>query len=43
MVRLFHSVDSNSTKAEKYLEHGTAVIKLVPQAIAKQLRKMAQE
>lgn len=42
-VKLFHTVDNNSTKADKYVEHGTAVSKLVPEVIAKALRKLANE
>jgi len=42
-MRLFHSVDNNSTKSEKYLDHGTAIIKLVPEPIRKVLLKLASE
>lgn len=43
MNKLFHTVDSVSTKADKYVDHGTAISKLVPEAIAKLLRKLADE
>ena len=41
--RLIHSVDSLSVKAEKYVEHGTAISKLLPEELVKLLRKVANE
>ena len=40
---MFHSVDNNSSKADKYVEHATAIIKLVPESIARVLRRLAAE
>ena len=42
-MKLFHTVDNNSTKADKYVEHGTSVSKLIPEAIAAILRRLAAE
>jgi hypothetical protein len=43
MATLFHSVDNNSTKSDKHVPHGTAVIKLVGTYIASELRRLASE
>lgn len=43
MVRLFHSVEHNSTHTGKYQEHGTAILKLVPPEVRKVLLKLAKE
>ena len=43
MSKLIHTVDSISTKAEKYVDHGTAVSKLIPESVAKLLRRLVGE
>lgn len=40
---LFHSVDNNSTKTDKYVPHGTAILKLVPQRVRRILLRLASE
>jgi len=43
MATLFHSVDNNSTKSDKHVEHGTAIVKLVSAAVRRALVALAQE
>jgi hypothetical protein len=43
MATLIHSVDNNSTKSDKHVPHGTAIIKLVGTYIASELRRLASE
>ena len=42
-MRLVHSVDSISEKADKYQDHGTAVVKLVSQEVRNKLRALRKE
>lgn len=41
--RLFHSVDRVSQRADKYVEHGTPIVRLVPPALRRVLLRMAKE
>lgn len=43
MRKLIHTVDNNSTKAEKYVEHGTQISKLIPDDQAWELRSLAND
>lgn len=42
-MSLFHSVDSNSIRPEKYLEHATPVIKLIPREVRDAMRRLRKE
>lgn len=43
MTRLFHSVDSIAEKADKYQDHGTAIVKLVPKQVRDAMRALRKE
>lgn len=43
LVRLFQPCDRQSVKSDKYVEHGTAIVKLVPAPIRRILLALAKE
>lgn len=42
-MKLFHSVDSIAEKADKYQDHGTAIVKLVSKEVRDMMRALRKE